>query len=1084
MLPTIAEHRCTSFPGDLMITDDAGDHTAGQIQVQAKALSKALAEHGVRTGARVALALPAGADMLTAMLALWRTGASFVPVDPREPADRFDEILRACSATAVLAASEPRTDLPGPGRSWLRLNAGSVDGPICRAVTTHAGDEAYVLFTSGSAGSPKGVPVSHANLSYYLDSIQAAYGVPRTGMLVPTQLPPTFDAALTTLLMPLVTRNPGISAVGTQDLAELLRRSGRPVLAKTTPSQLRILSGLLTREQWQRVEGILIVGGEALDYTDLEEVRRHSRLTVHNEYGPTETTVACSAHEVHPGDPWSGPVPIGRPFPATTFTLRPGPVDTGDTGELVITGPGVASDYLNADAAAFTGAGPGPRSYRTGDRVRRTGDGNYVFLGRYDDQVKVNGYRVELGEIDAALRTVTQSPAAAVLADGALIAVVQQRSELNLDKAREHLRRLLPAHLQPADWQSRATLPLTAHGKVDRKTLTDQLIERTSESRIGALSGSPNGSATGRAALAGLWRELLGDDVGDDTDFFAAGASSITALVMTGRAGDLIGAELAVSLIFDKPVFADFAAAALAGDGTGTPVPDCTGTRESPSTTQTPSAAQLNILAAEGWQPGNAAYTTVAAARFTLPSIGALIEALRETVARTEILRWRFGLDEQYQIVAQVGDVPAVTVTDLRRMDPAAADQTVAARLAEHRDRSIDVLSGAPLAEIRLWHTMDDDAGQRGVCALVAHHVVTDEASVALLWNRALDRVRTGGPVRVDRYYARWAPTTVTDAARRAAVDDAAIVAWALTSESLSRLRDGDPRAGAGSFIRLLPDSGDISGTARRMSLPAAAILSAAAAAALAEDMTGTRFAVHVPVTRRRTGADTDAAGCFVSSLPVPADVPDDPGPGWVRTWHRLLVDVAGRAGADPAAVATLLRAADPSAVAFQVSLVVETPFAVHQGSIRWQPHPVAPGPAKHDLAIFCGRDPLTGSVTVRIDWRAGVYDDSRAAELAGRISKTLRRLIDQDQAAEPPAAAVTADAVAEIASAVLGRRVGPADDLFATGAQSIDLLRLCAAVRARLGKDITLLDIFDKPSAEQLANLVSDRFDSRKEPA
>jgi amino acid adenylation domain-containing protein len=1085
LLQTIAAHRCACFPGDLLITDNAGDHTAGEIQEQAKALSEALAEHGVRTGTRVALALPAGADILTAMLALWRTGASFVPIDPREPADRLDGVLRACSATAVLATSEPRTDLPG-GTPWLRLNSGRVNGPNCRAMTTHTGNEAYVIFTSGSTGSPKGVPVSHTNLSYYFDSIQAAYAIPLAGMLVPTQLPPTFDAAVTTLLLPLVTRNPGVSAAGTRQLAELLRRVGRPVLAKTTPSQLRILSRLLTTQQWQRVEGILIVGGEALDYTDLEDVRRHSRLTAYNEYGPTETTVACSAHQIHPSDPWSGPVPIGRPFPATTYTLHTGrPGDTEDTGELIITGPGVAGNYLNADAAAFTGASP-DRSYRTGDRVRRTVDGNHVFLGRYDDQVKINGYRVELGELDAALRTVTESPAAAVLHDGALIAVVQQRSELDLDRAREHLRRLLPDHLQPAAWRSYATLPLTSHGKLDRRALTDQVVERTSESRTGAVTEAASGLATGRAALAGLWRELLGDDIDDNTDFFAAGASSITALIMTGRAGELIGVELAVSLIFDKPVFADFAAAVLAGHDAHTPMPDGTGTPEFTGTTQTPSAAQLNILAAEGWQAGSAAYTTVAAAQFTVPSIGTLIEALRETAARTEILRWRFVLDEHYRIVAQVGDVPAVIVTDLRQLDPATTDQTVAARLAEHRYRSIDVLSGAPLAEIMLWHTADDDAGQHGVCALVAHHVVTDEASVELLWSRALDRIRTGDPVRADRYYARWAATTVTHAARRAAADDAALVASALTSGPLGRLRGSDPRAGAGSHVQQLPGHDDIIGAARRMSLPATAILGAAAAAALAEDMTGTRFAVHVPVTRRRTGADTSAVGCFVSSLPVPADVPGKPGPDWVRTWHRLLLGVADRADADPSTVTALLRAADPSVVPPQVSVVVETPFAVHKAPIHWQPHPVAPGPAKHDLAIFCSRDTCTGSVSVRIDWRAGAYDDSRAAELVGRISKNLRRLIEQDQANEPPAGSVSADALAEIASAVLGGRVGAADDLFAAGAQSLDLLRFCAAVRARFGWDITLtlIDIFDKPTPEQLADLVGDRLDSRKDPA
>lgn len=475
-------------------------------------LAEDLRRLGVGVGTRVAVSLPVGADLVTTIAAIWSVRASFVPLDSHEADARRHRILLS-SGAALLLAKEPVT-VEGTGCALAVIDRGRAAATRSAnpGIAVHDGSEAYVMFTSGSTGIPKGIAVSHRSISSYVDAALARYHVPETGMTVLSQLPPTFDASLTTLLIPLVTRNVlrpvTQSASGSASLAEGLRDVAGPVFVKTTPGQLRLVAGMLNDAELRRLRGSLILGGEPLDFADLDRFRHLADLEIYNEYGPTEATVGCSSYHVAAQDPDQGPVPIGVPFPDTSFILVPAHRDGEDVGELTVTGPGVAAGYIDDPANSKFGGNWPSRSYRTGDRVRRDPAGTYHFLGRTDDQVKVNGFRVELGEVDTALRTACGGPAATVHTGSTLIGFLQRHPELNIPVAEERIAQLLPAHMRPAALHVVTELPLTSHGKIDRK----RLVEVHSDSKV------PRDELTEH--FAALWRRLLRtESVADDTDF-------------------------------------------------------------------------------------------------------------------------------------------------------------------------------------------------------------------------------------------------------------------------------------------------------------------------------------------------------------------------------------------------------------------------------------------------------------------------------------------------------------------------------------------------------------------------------------
>ncbi|WP_322746950.1 amino acid adenylation domain-containing protein, partial [Streptomyces tauricus] len=384
-LPQLFEAQVERSPDAVAV----GDLSYGEVNAGANRLARLLVAAGVGVESRVAVVLPASAQLVMVLLAVVKAGAAYVPVDPAYPEERIAFILEDCAPALVideawLAAADTSElsgeDLPAVGLSW----------PV------------YVIYTSGSTGRPKGVVVEHRSVGAYLVRAREVYPQAAGVSLVHSSF--AFDLTVTALWSPLVSG--GRVVVGELDEAV----SGVTFM-KVTPSHLSLLEAL---PEDASPSGTLVIGGEALRGEALTAWRQaHPQVQVINAYGPTEATVNCAEFRLEPGvETPSGAVPIGRPFTNTRmYVLDAGlrPVPVGAPGELYVSGVVLARGYL--DRPGLTGERfvadpygmPGTRMYRTGDVVRWNREGQLEYVGRADDQVKIRGYRVELGEVQSAL---------------------------------------------------------------------------------------------------------------------------------------------------------------------------------------------------------------------------------------------------------------------------------------------------------------------------------------------------------------------------------------------------------------------------------------------------------------------------------------------------------------------------------------------------------------------------------------------------------------------------------------------------------------------------------------------------------
>ncbi|AIG79224.1 Hypothetical protein AJAP_32050 [Amycolatopsis japonica] len=560
--PALFEATAAVLPDRPAVAMDSTTLTYAELNGEANRLARRLVAHGVGPERLVALAMPRSIEFVIAILAVHKAGAAYVPVDPDYPEERKRQMLDDAAAHCLLCL--PGQDVAGapvilsvarePGREEPNLGDEDRIGPL------RPGHPAYVIYTSGSTGRPKGVLVTHRGIPNLADDYVRRQELgPGSRLLAFAS--PSFDAAVAEF-WPIWQAGGCLVLASAPDLVpgeplSRLVRDQRITHVTLPPSALAPLE-----EAGGLPAGLtLLVAGEACP-APVAKRWAVDRVMI-NAYGPTETTVAVTASEPLTGEETP---PIGRPITGVrTYVLddRLRPVEDGDVGELYAVGPGLARGYLRRAAATAERflpdpfGGPGGRMYRTGDRVRTRPDGQYVFVGRVDDQLKVRGHRIEPGEVEAALLAVDGVAQAVVTEhENRLVAYVVGAGgeRVPTEKLLTPLREQLPGYLVPDVVVGLPSLPVSPNGKIDRVALPTPEEEHA-------------GRAAGRAPLtpteiilAELFAEVLGvSTVGVEDSFFEIGGHSLLATRLVSRVRERLKIRLRVQAFFDAPTVARLA---------------------------------------------------------------------------------------------------------------------------------------------------------------------------------------------------------------------------------------------------------------------------------------------------------------------------------------------------------------------------------------------------------------------------------------------------------------------------------------------------------------------------------------------
>ncbi len=704
---------------------------------RADRLVRRLAALGVGPESRVAVCLERGPEMVVALLAVLKAGGAYVPVDPAYPPDRGAYVLEDAGAVVVVTEPGVADRLPAVGTRVLvgdeaRDEPGAAPASACPATAEGA---AYVIYTSGSTGKPKGVVVPHRAVVNFLDSMRARPGLaPDDVLLAVTTL--SFDIAALELFLPLTTG----ARVALADretasdgglLRDALAATGATAM-QATPATWR----MLLDAGWSGAPGLkALCGGEALP-RELADRLLPLCGELWNLYGPTETTIWSAVERVGEGEE---PVSLGGPIANTRVYLldRGGePVPPGVPGELYVGGEGVTRGYLgrpDLTAERFVpdpfSPIPGARLYRTGDRARRRPEGALDYLGRTDHQVKVRGFRVELGEVEAALALHPEVGEAAVVAkedaSGHARLVAYLAGGRVPAGLRDFLRERLPEHMMPSAFVALDPLPRTPNGKTDRRALAAREV-----SLPGAAEGYVAPRTPEEEIVARAWSEVLGvERVGARDGFFELGGHSLLAMQVVSRVRAALGVEVPLRAVFDAPRLDAFAERVRrARSGAAAPLPPI---HRVPHDGPFPlSFAQERLWFLEQLDPGGAAYVMAGALRLSGDlDVEALEAALRGVVLRHESLRTRFRTVDgvAVQEIDEAAEWP-LPLEDLSPLDEEEREEAARRRVGEETSRAFDLEGGALFRALLLRLS-----AREHVLVVALHHAVGDEWSVGVL---------------------------------------------------------------------------------------------------------------------------------------------------------------------------------------------------------------------------------------------------------------------------------------------------------------------------------------------------------------
>ncbi|WP_082281998.1 non-ribosomal peptide synthetase, partial [Mycobacterium colombiense] len=891
------------FAAQVAQTPDAvaiscGEHslTYRELDEAANRWAHLLADHGAGPGECVALLLSRSAEAIVAILAVLKTGAAYLPIDPALPAARIgfmvaDAVPITAITTAGLAELLDGCDLP-----IIDVNDPAVDTqPNTGLPAPAAEDLAHIIYTSGTTGVPKGVAVTHHNVTRLFDSLDNGLTLARQVWTQCHSL--AFDFSVWEIWAALLHGGrlvvvPESVARSAEDLHALLVAEQVSVLSQT-PSALAMLSP----------EGLesaaLVVAGEACP---AEAVDRWApgRVMV-NGYGPTESTVYAAISA--PLTAGSGVPPIGRPVPGAALFVLDGwlrPVPAGVVGELYVAGTGVGCGYLGRaglTASRFVACpfgGAGARMYRTGDLVRWGADGQLDYLGRADEQVKIRGYRIELGEIQTALAGLDGVEQAVVVAredrpgDKRLVGYVTGIADPA--KVRAALAHRFPEYMVPVAVVTLEALPLTPNGKLDNRALPAP--EYTAgEYRAPA---SPV-----EEILAGIYAEVLGlERVGVDDSFFDLGGDSLLAMRLVAAVNTGLNADVSVRSVFEAPTVAQLAP--CIGAGAGRLERLVAGERP---TVVPLSFAQQRLWFIDQLYGPSPVYNTAVALRLSgRLDAEALGTALADVVARHESLRTLLpsveGIPQQVVVSAERADF-GWDVIDVSGWPDGRLSEVIES-VARHR---FDLATEIPL-RARLFRVADDEH----VLVAVAHEIAADGWSMTRLVrdlglayaSRCAGRAPGWAPLAVQYVdYTLWQRAQLGDVADAESPIAAQLAYW---EQALA----GMPERVQLPTDRPYPPLADQRGARLTVDWPAALqqrvrevarehnatsfmVLQAALSVLLGKLSASSDVAVGYPIAGRRDPALDELVGFFVNTLVLRVDLAGDP------TVAELLAQVRAR---------------------------------------------------------------------------------------------------------------------------------------------------------------------------------------------